>query len=199
MIGQAGLRTLLFSKVIICMKRNIKRWVSVKTLKYFAYIPAIICKIINWPAFMLNYLGFTNRGGTYYFRNGTEICDREGTLTGIIAVVFIRKNYGDIRNETVIVDIGANIGVFSIYAATQAKNATVYAFEPVPANYELLAENIRTNGLNDRIRTFKLGVASNSGKRNIYLSCARCIHWWMNRINEALKASIAYLLGILSK
>lgn len=141
-----------------------------KTLKYFAYIPAIICRISNWPSFMLNYLGFTNRGGTYYFRNGIEICDREGTLTGIIAVVFIRKNYGAIDNQNVIVDVGANIGVFSIYAATQAKNATVYAFEPVPANYELLVHNISTNGLNDRIRTFKLGVASNSGKRTIYLS-----------------------------
>lgn len=139
-------------------------------MKYFAYIPAIICKISNWPAFMLNYLGFTNTGGTYYFRNGTEICDREGTLTGIIAVVFIRKNYGDIRNETVIVDIGANIGVFSIYAATHAKNATVYAFEPVLANYELLIQNISKNDLNNRIRAFNLGCASESGKRNIYLS-----------------------------
>ena len=111
----------------------------------------------------------------------------------------IHKKYGDIRNKTVIVDIGANIGVFSIYAATHAKNATVYAFEPVLANYELLIQNISKNDLNNRIRAFNLGCASESGKRNIYLSSCTCIHWWMNRINEALKVSIAYLLRILSK
>ncbi len=119
---------------------------------------------------MTDYFGFTNSGGKYIFRNGIEILDREGSLTGIIAVVFIRRDYGNIENPGVIVDIGANIGVFSIYAATEAKDAAVYAFEPVQSNYDLLIQNIGNNALNDRIRAFKLGIASKAGTRKIRLS-----------------------------
>ena len=152
------------------MKRGFHRWASFNTLKYIIYFPVIIKKIKNWPAFMLNYLGLTNGGNKYIFRNGIEIFDREGSLTGIIAVVFIRENYGKIENPSVIVDIGANIGVFSIYAAAEAKNAIIYAFEPVQSNYDLLLQNIKNNALSDRIKTFKLGIASKAGTRKIRLS-----------------------------
>lgn len=48
-------------------------------------------------------------------------------------------------------DIGANIGLYSLYyAATKAGN--VYSFEPSVLNLKLLAKNIHTNGLEKKIR-----------------------------------------------
>lgn len=47
-------------------------------------------------------------------------------------------------------DIGANIGLYSIYAAKK-KNTAVYAFEPSFFNLELLAKNIHVNGLSEKI------------------------------------------------
>jgi len=47
-------------------------------------------------------------------------------------------------------DIGANIGLYSIYAA-QKKNCRVYAFEPSVFNLELLARNIYLNKLSNKI------------------------------------------------
>ena len=41
-------------------------------------------------------------------------------------------------------DIGANVGLFNIYAA-KTKHCDVYAFEPSPLNIELLARNIALN------------------------------------------------------
>ena len=82
--------------------------------------------------------------------------------------MFIRPNHTDacIANETIlegtyfkdydadkfanlrtIVDIGANIGAFTIPAAALAKNAVVYAFEPENSNADLLERNTILNNL----------------------------------------------------
>lgn len=45
-------------------------------------------------------------------------------------------------------DIGANVGVYTLYAAINRK-VKVMAFEPLAANYFLLNRNIEENGLSD--------------------------------------------------
>jgi FkbM family methyltransferase len=124
----------------------------------------------NWPTFLANYTGLSHRGGTYRLRNGMRLSDEEGLLTGTIAVVFLRKHYGTFRDKSVIVDIGANIGVFTLYAAAQCPEARIYSFEPVPKNFACLRRNVASNRLEGRIRTFNLGVAATSGKRTLHLS-----------------------------
>lgn len=47
-------------------------------------------------------------------------------------------------------DIGANIGIYSIYAAKK-RNCAVYAFEPSLLNLEVLARNIDINSVNEKI------------------------------------------------
>jgi len=57
----------------------------------------------------------------------------------------------DSMDEKAIVwDIGANVGLYSIYAA-KSKNCKVFAFEPSIFNLELLGRNIFVNKLNDKI------------------------------------------------
>ena len=51
-----------------------------------------------------------------------------------------------ITENSIIWDIGANVGLYSIYAA-KSKNCKVYAFEPSVFNLELLARNIYINNL----------------------------------------------------
>lgn len=46
-----------------------------------------------------------------------------------------------IPDNACIIDIGANIGMFSVFAGMQAKGVTVYAFEPLPPTFELLSLN----------------------------------------------------------
>lgn len=48
-------------------------------------------------------------------------------------------------NGAVLWDIGANVGLYTIYAA-RARNCEVYAFEPSVFNLEVLARNIFING-----------------------------------------------------
>ncbi len=142
---------------------------SLRTLTYLIYVPVIICKIKNWPTYLKNYLT-KSKGGRYQFRNGLVFGDHEGSLTGTIAVVFIRKHYGSMKNMKVIVDIGANLGVFAVYAACHSKDAVIFAYEPVKANYDLLVENIHANNLQDQITAFNLGIASDRETRSIFIS-----------------------------
>ena len=47
----------------------------------------------------------------------------------------------DIEAE-VILDIGANIGIASTYLATRFPQAQIFSFEPVPANFAILKDNV---------------------------------------------------------
>ena len=57
----------------------------------------------------------------------------------------------------VLYDIGANIGVFSLYAALH-RNCDVYAFEPEAKNYACLNQNILLNGLGRRVKALNVGL-----------------------------------------
>lgn len=61
----------------------------------------------------------------------------------------------------VVLDIGANIGSFSIYCAL--KGADVYAVEPEPNNLEVLKKNIELNNLLNKIHTVDYGVSDFNG------------------------------------
>lgn len=59
-------------------------------------------------------------------------------------------------------DIGANIGVFSVYAALH-RNCDVYAFEPEAKNYACLNRNIWLNALGRRVKALNVGLHDASG------------------------------------
>lgn len=55
------------------------------------------------------------------------------------------------RDARIALDIGANIGNHSIYWATEMQFDAIYSFEPLPANYERLINNVASNGLSNVI------------------------------------------------
>lgn len=55
-------------------------------------------------------------------------------------------------------DVGANVGLYSIYAA-KTKNCNVTAIEPSVFNLELLAKNIYLNSLNNKINILPIGLS----------------------------------------
>ena len=65
------------------------------------------------------------------------------------------------NNGGVVVDIGANIGSFSIYSA--AKGATVYAVEPEPNNLQELKNNIELNNMQDQVYVLPYGISDYKG------------------------------------
>ena len=64
--------------------------------------------------------------------------------------------------ESVLWDIGANIGLYSCYAA-KARSCKVFAFEPSIFNLELLARNIYLNQLTSDVVIIPLPLSNNLG------------------------------------
>lgn len=69
-------------------------------------------------------------------------------------------------HSPVVLDIGANIGNHSLAFATAASR--VLAFEPLPAVYALLAENIRANHL-DNITAYPFALSDTEEDATIYM------------------------------
>ncbi len=84
--------------------------------------------------------------------------------------IFFQKIYTPyylpIEENDVVVDIGANIGVFTIYAAFRTKNR-VYAYEPFQDNYEALGQNIQANGLCN-VAPYRFAVSDKSGTELLF-------------------------------
>ncbi len=74
-----------------------------------------------------------------------------------------------VQDRWTVVDIGAGIGDFSIYAAFKKPNTTVYAFEPFPESYQLLIHNLAANDINN-VLPFQEAVWSQSGNLTLDLS-----------------------------
>src|SRR4030095_6755761 len=55
-----------------------------------------------------------------------------------------------LRDGDTVVDIGANIGLFSLFVMSRCENATIYACEPAPELYDLLKANCDAYGSNVR-------------------------------------------------
>jgi len=77
-----------------------------------------------------------------------------------LVVVFCKRDYGVIEKGSIVIDIGANIGMFSLFAAYMGAEK-IFAFEPNKAAYEYLLQNVRENGLESIIIPINLAVTDN--------------------------------------
>jgi FkbM family methyltransferase len=80
-----------------------------------------------------------------------------------------------LTKESILWDIGANIGIYSIYAG-KVTGARVYAFEPSMMNLELLFRNIQVNNLGDRITIIPLALSDKDSVLDLFMSREN-LHW----------------------
>jgi FkbM family methyltransferase len=72
-----------------------------------------------------------------------------------------------IRAQDTVVDIGAHIGVFAVWAAQRAHEGRVYAYEASPENYKYLVENKRLNEAHN-LHIQNQAVFDRPGKHALY-------------------------------
>lgn len=68
------------------------------------------------------------------------------------------------RQSNLIIDIGANTGVYSLISGAENKRASIFAFEPLV--YEQLAENVRLNDFN--IRPSNIAISNRNGEASFF-------------------------------
>lgn len=83
--------------------------------------------------------------------------------------VFIKEDYGInfVSNPKNILDIGANVGYFSLYASKRFNSAKIFSFEPFPPTYLRLKEHILTNKI-ENVFTFPNAVSDKNERVNFY-------------------------------
>ena len=67
-------------------------------------------------------------------------------------------------------DVGANVGVCSLYVAALRRDSTVYAIEPEISNIARLRENILANAFQEWIKPICAGVSDRVGITRLFLS-----------------------------
>lgn len=67
-------------------------------------------------------------------------------------------------------DVGGNIGYFSVRSAIRKPALTLHAFEPMPTSFEFLTKNVALNGLQDRITCHNFGLADQNGEVTFYIA-----------------------------
>jgi FkbM family methyltransferase len=96
-------------------------------------------------------------------RNGLHInlSEHPHDIVTVFAI-FVREDYGAIPSGGAVVDIGANIGIFSLYAASH-RAAKVSAYEPNSEAFQCLLKNIDANGLKAVVTPSQLAVTNRDG------------------------------------
>lgn len=68
-----------------------------------------------------------------------------------------------LRPDSVLYDVGANIGYYSLYAAALRPGSRVIAFEPAPLNVSRLNHNIHLNHQGGAIMAFPIALSDQTG------------------------------------
>ncbi|HEX2210284.1 MAG TPA: amino acid adenylation domain-containing protein, partial [Longimicrobium sp.] len=94
--------------------------------------------------------------------NGLSVIARNRGETGFLyEEVFVERGYLqhgiELRPGSVVFDVGANIGMFSLYAGVSCPGVKVYAFEPIPAIHAVLRLNAELYGWDIQPRPVALG------------------------------------------
>lgn len=129
----------------------------------------IVRTIKNWRIALLDHAGLLKRPYQCKIRNGLNLNMRSGTDDRhVLFEIFVRDCCGEaeIKPGAIVVDIGANIGCYSLKAAQKA--SCVFAFEPFPANFSALRDNIALNHA-DNVEIFPLAVSNKSGTAVMFI------------------------------
>jgi FkbM family methyltransferase len=140
----------------------------------------------QWLPVTLAYLGL--RSLAYPFelrlRGGEVLVLQERTDLVIFWLIFARRHYPVCSSDRLIVDVGANIGLFTMYAARQAPEAQIISIEPFPETGQRLRSLVETNRLTERVTILNCAVSGSSGTAAMDAASAE-IPSQYKRINSA--------------
>ncbi len=132
----------------------------------------VIKLIKNWQDYFFNYLELTKKKPlNLKMKDGLLFTMRTKTVDKyLFTETVLEDQYGIniIESGSVVIDLGAQAGFFSVFASKKA--VKVFSFEPVAENFKILKKNIESNNLEDKIFPFNLAVSDKKGKERIFLS-----------------------------
>ncbi len=112
----------------------------------------------------------------YYFRQGIDLNSQRLSfyvLTLLVETIIIADQYCAkkfIKDDSVVIDAGANIGIFSLYVSHLAPQGKIYSFEPTKDTFQVLNKNIISNNLENRISVHNLALGDKIGETELIIA-----------------------------
>jgi len=73
------------------------------------------------------------------------------------------------RSDKVFWDIGANVGIYSLYAGLNP-NLSIFAFEPASNNFNLLNQNVKINKMDNNVSALSVAFSDKTQMSTFYMS-----------------------------
>lgn len=108
-------------------------------------------------------------------------------FTGIHEIELTRRALTLGQQGGTLVDIGANLGYFSLLWTTCNPNNRSIAIEASPRNVEILRRNVERNGLSDRIQIIPCAAGASAGKFKFDLGPEEQRGWGGLALNEGTR------------
>ena len=145
----------------------------------------------NWYKYPeIYYKLTTNKFPILETKSGLKIKIRKNS-TDLMALTHVwligeykRKNF-EIKTDDVVIDVGGHIGLFTLYASQFCKTGSIFTFEPVKENFELLSENVSSNNLN-HVKSFNLAVSNSSSSVTLYLNEDTAGHSMFSKSSQSI-------------
>ena len=156
----------------------------------------------NWYLYPLVYFKIIRRDYVIFETySGLKIKLRTRS-TDLMALtnVWLVEEYSNFRinDNDIIIDIGAHIGLFTLYASQYCKNGIIFCFEPVEENYSVLLDNITQNNLKN-VKSFKSAVSKSESTITIYRNKDEAGHSMFSSNSHALKVDSISLKKIIDE
>jgi FkbM family methyltransferase len=87
--------------------------------------------------------------------------------------VFLEKSLTGIDHPTFI-DVGANIGLISLYMLKKITDIKIYGFEPSPHQYSLFKKTIETNLISEKIELSDFALSDTAGQVSFFAHTTGC-------------------------
>lgn len=117
----------------------------------------------------LEKLGFLKNHRYYDLPNGmTTFYLNQAETDFMYREIFEKNSYMQhgitLEQGACVFDVGANIGIFSLLVNKRCKNAKIFAFEPIPPIFEVLALNASIYDEGENIKIFQYGLSDSEGE-----------------------------------
>lgn len=150
--------------------RNLFKVISKITNKRYISVSGVVKVVVENESFLLN-------------TNQTSSVTQEIFYKGAEKYEFTKLFIPLIKKMDNFLDVGANIGYFSVLGAKINKELKVYAFEPSIGPLHYLEKNVELNQLQNQINVIGKAVSDIDGKLTFYSVVSKKFPWITHNLN----------------
>lgn len=139
----------------------------------------LLTTVRNPWTYVWNRLGLMRRPFSYKLWDGTKVMSRPFAIDRMsINDVWLEQSYEpnhygipfDWKSVKNIIDIGANTGTFTLFAAWRARNAQIHSVEPEPGNLKILEANVHQNNLQNRVHIHPVAMGAKEEALTLHIN-----------------------------